>query len=96
MLTNYNKALQQRNALLKDIVRHPELEDTLDIWDERLILFGTQVTLERIAFCRALAPKAAEIYSGIAKEREGRRVFLRAVSRRRHAGEDRGGVLFCP
>ena len=71
VLTNYNKALQQRNALLKDIVRHPELEDTLDIWDERLILFGTQVTLERIAFCRALAPKAAEIYSGIAKEREG-------------------------
>ena len=70
VLTNYNKALQQRNALLKDIVRHPELQDTLDVWDERLLLFGTQVTLERIAFCRALAPKAVEFYSGIAKARE--------------------------
>lgn len=69
-LTNYNKALLQRNALLKDIPKHPELRDTLDIWDERLILFGTQVTLERIAFCRALAPKASGIYAGIAKERE--------------------------
>lgn len=70
VLTNYNKALMQRNALLKDIARHPELQDTLDIWDERLILFGTQVVLERIAFCRTLAPKAAEIYAGIAKEKE--------------------------
>lgn len=70
VLTNYNKALLQRNALLKDIPRHPELRDTLDIWDERLILFGTQVILERIAFCRTLAPAAAEIYAGIAKEKE--------------------------
>ncbi|MCF2652812.1 DNA replication/repair protein RecF [Anaeromassilibacillus senegalensis] len=70
VLTNYNKALAQRNALLKDILRHPELRDTLDIWDQRLILFGTEVILERIAFCRALAPKASEIYGGIAKEKE--------------------------
>lgn len=70
VLSNYNKALLQRNTLLKDMVRHPELKDTLDIWDERLILFGTQVILERIAFCRQLAPKAMEIYAGIAKEKE--------------------------
>ena len=41
VLAHYNKALMQRNALLKDIPRHPELIDTLDVWDERLILFGT-------------------------------------------------------
>ena len=70
VLANYNKALLQRNALLKDMSRHPELRDTLDIWDERLVLFGTQVVLERIAFCRQLAPKAVEIYAGIAKEKE--------------------------
>ncbi len=70
VLANYNKSLLQRNALLKDILRHPELRDTLDIWDERLVLFGTQLTLERIAFCRQLAPRAAEIYAGISKARE--------------------------
>lgn len=69
-LNHYNKALLQRNALLKDIFRHPELRDTLDIWDERMIQFGTEVVLERIAFCRALAPRAEEIYGGIARERE--------------------------
>lgn len=70
VLASYNKALSQRNALLKDIVRHPELKDTLDIWDERLVHFGTQVVLERMEFCNRLAPKAAQIYAGIAKERE--------------------------
>ena len=70
VLTNYNQALMQRIALLKDMIKHPELRDTLDVWDERLILFGTQVVMERIAFCRTLAPKAAEIYAGIAKEKE--------------------------
>lgn len=70
ILANYNKSLLQRNTLLKEIVRHPELEDTLDVWDERLVLFGVQVMLERIAFCSLLAPKAAEIYAGIAREKE--------------------------
>ena len=60
----------QRNALLKDIPRHPELIDTLDVWDERLILFGTEVVQERAAFCKDLEPRAAEIYRGIAKNRE--------------------------
>ena len=69
-LTNYNRALLQRNTLLKDALRHPELLDTLDIWDERLVLFGTEVILERIAFCRDMAPRAVEIYSGIAKGKE--------------------------
>ena len=70
VLAHYNKALMQRNALLKDIPRHPELIDTLDVWDERLILFGTEVVQERAAFCQVLEPRAAEIYRGIAKNRE--------------------------
>jgi len=80
VLAHYNKALMQRNALLKDIPRHPELIDTLDVWDERLILFGTEVVQERAAFCKDLEPRAAEIYRGIAKQ-GGNHAFLRAVWR---------------
>lgn len=69
-LMYYNKSLLQRNALLKDISRHPELSETLDIWDARLVQFGTEVLLERIAFCRAFAPRAEAVYAGIARERE--------------------------
>ena len=92
VLANYNKALLQRNALLKDMLRHPELEDTLDVWDERLVLFGTQVVLERIAFCNLLAPKAAEIYAGIAREKEAVS-FTCAVRRCENDGGHRG--RFC-
>ena len=40
-LTNYNKIINQRNNLLKDIAFHPELVDTLDIWDTQLISLGS-------------------------------------------------------
>ena len=33
LLSRYNHTLIQRNALLKDIPRHSELLDTLEIWD---------------------------------------------------------------
>lgn len=69
-LSLYNRSLSQRNALLKDIARHPELLDTLEIWDARLIRFGIQVMEERRPYIEKLKEKIAGIYSGISKERE--------------------------
>lgn len=42
-LINYNKAILQRNKLLKDISFQPSLEDTLDVWDEQLINYGCEL-----------------------------------------------------
>ena len=39
-LTNYNKILNQRNRLLKDINLKAELKDTLPIWNMQLIVYG--------------------------------------------------------
>ena len=36
-LNNYNKIVNQRNKLLKDIYTNYSLKDTLDIWDSQLI-----------------------------------------------------------
>lgn len=69
-LSLYNRSLSQRNALLKDIGRHSELQDTLDIWDARLIRFGVQVMEERRPYIEKLKEKITGIYSGISKERE--------------------------
>lgn len=66
----YNRSLSQRNALLKDIARHPELMDTLEIWDSRLIRFGIQVMEERRPYIEKLKEKITGKYSGISKERE--------------------------
>lgn len=42
-LTKYNKVLNQRNKLLKDMVFHPDLENTLSVWDMQLISYGRRI-----------------------------------------------------
>ncbi len=69
-VNQYNRILMQRNALLKDIVRHRELIDTIDIWDERLASFGAQIISERLRYVEKLLPRAKNAYSGISSGRE--------------------------
>ncbi len=66
----YRRTLNQRNALLKDIARHPELEDTLPIWDDRLCRSGAVLIRERRAYLERFAPRASAHYAGIAHGRE--------------------------
>ena len=51
-LVNYNKVLNQRNKLLKDIAFAPseQLMETLDIWDMQLAEYGTRVLERRQQF----------------------------------------------
>lgn len=70
VLSLFQRALLQRNALLKDMVRFPELGDTLGIWDARFAKLGGEVMAERDAYIKRLAPKVQEIYGGISKGRE--------------------------
>ena len=70
MLHVYQRALSQRNALLKDIGRFPELRDTLEVWDARLIQLGAAVMEERRRYVEKIAPQAQEIYRGISRGKE--------------------------
>lgn len=70
LLTQYGRTLQQRNTLLKDIPRHRELLDTLEIWDERLAGFGAGIMEERERYIGKLAPEAGKIYRGISRQKE--------------------------
>ncbi len=82
LLNQYNRTLQQRNTLLKDIPRHRELLDTLEIWDERLSGFGGAIMGERLRYIQNLEPEAREIYRGISKNREqmGLRMVMTGIS----------------
>lgn len=42
-LAEYNRVLMQRNKLLKDIYFRPELKETLELWDEQLVRYGTPI-----------------------------------------------------
>lgn len=49
-LSNYNKTIERRNKLLKDMYINPNLRDTLSIWDSQLISFGSKIIERRQAF----------------------------------------------
>lgn len=53
-LVNYNKVLNQRNRLLKDIPFHPDYEDTLQIWDMQLVKYGCEIMKRREKFIKEL------------------------------------------
>ena len=44
-LSNYNKVLNQRNKLLKDISFHSDLIETLPMWDMQLLMYGRRISL---------------------------------------------------
>lgn len=53
----YNKALAQRNRLLKEFSRHRYFdEDSLLIWDDQLALLGERIYLRRLDFISRLLP----------------------------------------
>lgn len=48
-LTNYNKILNQRNKLLKDLYFNPSLKETLTVWDMQLVNYGKRSLPEEIS-----------------------------------------------
>lgn len=69
-LSRYKRILNERNALLKDIPRHRELEDMIDIWDERLCSVGAVVAMERYQYTNKLSELAHSFYDGISSGKE--------------------------
>lgn len=67
---NYNKALEQRNTLLKQIVSDNKLKDTLDIWDAYIIQYGTEVIKERQHFIDQLNEIVKVIHDHLTGGRE--------------------------
>ncbi len=64
-LTNYNKIVNQRNELLKDIQFHPELTDTLDVWDSQLVSLGTKIIDRRTMFINQLNEIIYDIHKNL-------------------------------
>lgn len=67
---NYNKTLDQRNTLLKQIAFDKKLADTLDLWDAYLIQYGTEVINERQHFIDQLNDIVKDIHHHLTGGRE--------------------------
>lgn len=67
ILNNYNKALQQRNALLKLEECDTEL---LALWEEQMAMYGEQIYAKRSDFIEQLTPLFQKYYAIISEEHE--------------------------
>ena len=69
-LTNYNKILNQRNKLLKDMLYRPDLSDTLPVWDMQLVETGKKIIRRRKQFVEELNEIVHGIHYKISGEKE--------------------------
>jgi len=74
-LSNYNKAVIQRNKLLKELYFRSDLMDTLDIWDIQMAEYGKKIIEERRSFIKRLN----EIICGIHRHLSGDKENLQIV-----------------
>lgn len=68
--TNYNKVLNQRNNLLKQICFNPSLAETLDVWNQQLVTYGTEIIRSREKFIRQLNDILKQIHSKLTGGKE--------------------------
>ena len=69
-LANYNKVVAQRNKLLKEISFSGRMADTLEIWDEQMVRYGTSIISERKKFISRLNDILSEIHQNLTGRKE--------------------------
>ena len=74
-LSNYNRIVNQRNHLLKEIDYNKGALETLDIWDIQLILYGNKIIERRQKFIEEIN----KIISNIHKKLTGNREDIKIV-----------------
>lgn len=73
-LNHYNRIVNQRNRLLKDMYFNPDLKDTLNIWDSQLVSFGSKIIERRQLFVEQLNEIIYEIHKRLSGEKEEIRI----------------------
>ncbi len=76
---DYDRALKQRNALLKSakFAKNPELS-TLDVWDEQIATLGSKLTIARLELISEISPLLQDFYNKLSPAQE--KISLRLVS----------------
>ena len=69
------RTLNQRNALLKEIARHPSLLPTLDMWDEQLARVGAEIAQNRREAIAFLDGEARRAHASLTDGREELRLW---------------------
>lgn len=88
-LSNYNKTLEQRNALLRQLAEGSSSRDVLPIFTEKLVAQGCQIFARRSEFLTNLARQAQHIhYEALTDGQETIRLnYLPRLAAKEHGGQ---------
>lgn len=74
-LSNYNRIVNQRNKLLKDVYDRKDLIETLDIWDLQLINYGNKIINRRKIFISQLNEIVAKVHERLTGGKEHLQIY---------------------
>lgn len=74
-LSNYNRILNHRNRLLKDMYMRSDLLETLDIWDMQLVMYGNKILSRRKRFIEQVNEIIREIHIKLTGGKEELRLY---------------------
>lgn len=70
LIRNYERVLQQRSNLLKDIRYRQQGQDQLAVWDDYLLDYGSKIIFQRIQFLKRLIPMARKVQQELTENNE--------------------------
>lgn len=74
-LSRFNRLMIQRNKMLKEIYDHPEYKTLLDVQDDQMVMYGTQIIKARGDFIEKLCNIIEPIHEKLTGERENLKIF---------------------
>jgi DNA replication and repair protein RecF len=69
-LANYNKILNQRNRMLKEMGFRPDYGDLLDVLDQQLVRYGSEMIRVRTDFVKRLGAIVEELHGNLSGNQE--------------------------
>ncbi len=70
LLAKYNRAVTQRNSVLRDVRFHADLLAILDAYERQVALLGAKIIRHRLRYLQLINKYAPDIYSGLSGGRE--------------------------
>ncbi|OGO76786.1 MAG: hypothetical protein A2Y23_08915 [Clostridiales bacterium GWB2_37_7] len=77
-LSQYVKLVMQRNNLLLQAKSNAKIIDTIEIWDQQLIEYGTKIIKERIEFLKLIENYANQIHKSITNNKENLKLIYKS------------------
>lgn len=74
-LSNYNKILNNRNKLLKDMTSRDDVMSTLDVWDMQLVRYGNKIIERRKLFIEQVNNIISSIHSKLTGNKENIKIY---------------------